>query len=164
MKQRKGRKERGKKGFLVLFSTRRISVTGVQYYEKVAWFMSKKIKISKIFFSLIWQIVPENFSVFSLIQEMRTQRPSLVQTQVRTTVNGWQYVFVSCCLSATSKICCVYRDETNLLCVFSNSECPSVSCSPFPGQIVFIPHILLSIILFLVYKEIEKKFNEFGLL
>ncbi|XP_035313882.1 tyrosine-protein phosphatase non-receptor type 22 isoform X1 [Cricetulus griseus] len=26
-------------------------------------------------------IVPENFSVFSLIQEMRTQRPSLVQTQ-----------------------------------------------------------------------------------
>ncbi|XP_003793907.1 tyrosine-protein phosphatase non-receptor type 22 isoform X1 [Otolemur garnettii] len=26
-------------------------------------------------------IIPENFSVFSLIQEMRTQRPSLVQTQ-----------------------------------------------------------------------------------
>ncbi|XP_052586235.1 tyrosine-protein phosphatase non-receptor type 22 [Peromyscus californicus insignis] len=26
-------------------------------------------------------IVPENFSIFSLIQEMRTQRPSLVQTQ-----------------------------------------------------------------------------------
>lgn len=35
-KQREGRKERGKKGFLVLFSPRRISVTGVQYYEKVA--------------------------------------------------------------------------------------------------------------------------------
>ncbi|KAK2495552.1 hypothetical protein MC885_020257 [Smutsia gigantea] len=30
---------------------------------------------------LIWDIIPENFSVFSLIQEMRTQRPSLVQTQ-----------------------------------------------------------------------------------
>ncbi|KAM5256152.1 tyrosine-protein phosphatase non-receptor type 22 isoform 2-T2 [Ctenodactylus gundi] len=27
------------------------------------------------------EIIPENFSVFSLIQEMRTQRPSLVQTQ-----------------------------------------------------------------------------------
>ncbi|XP_074237330.1 tyrosine-protein phosphatase non-receptor type 22 isoform X3 [Saimiri boliviensis] len=30
-------------------------------------------------------IIPENFSVFSLIQEMRTQRPSLVQTQSQAT-------------------------------------------------------------------------------
>uniref|UniRef100_F7D160 protein-tyrosine-phosphatase n=1 Tax=Callithrix jacchus TaxID=9483 RepID=F7D160_CALJA len=37
------------------------------------------------FWRMIWEyrvlIIPENFSVFSLIQEMRTQRPSLVQTQ-----------------------------------------------------------------------------------
>uniref|UniRef100_A0A8C8Y3D5 protein-tyrosine-phosphatase n=1 Tax=Panthera leo TaxID=9689 RepID=A0A8C8Y3D5_PANLE len=37
------------------------------------------------FWRMIWEysvlIIPENFSVFSLIQEMRTQRPSFVQTQ-----------------------------------------------------------------------------------
>uniref|UniRef100_A0A8C8ZVT2 protein-tyrosine-phosphatase n=1 Tax=Prolemur simus TaxID=1328070 RepID=A0A8C8ZVT2_PROSS len=37
------------------------------------------------FWRMIWEysvlIIPENFSVFNLIQEMRTQRPSLVQTQ-----------------------------------------------------------------------------------
>uniref|UniRef100_A0ABI8AC88 protein-tyrosine-phosphatase n=1 Tax=Felis catus TaxID=9685 RepID=A0ABI8AC88_FELCA len=37
------------------------------------------------FWRMIWEysvlIIPENFSIFSLIQEMRTQRPSFVQTQ-----------------------------------------------------------------------------------
>uniref|UniRef100_A0A4X1T1I5 protein-tyrosine-phosphatase n=1 Tax=Sus scrofa TaxID=9823 RepID=A0A4X1T1I5_PIG len=37
------------------------------------------------FWRMIWEysvlIIPENFSVFNLIQEMRTQRPSFVQTQ-----------------------------------------------------------------------------------
>uniref|UniRef100_A0A8C7AEB4 protein-tyrosine-phosphatase n=1 Tax=Neovison vison TaxID=452646 RepID=A0A8C7AEB4_NEOVI len=37
------------------------------------------------FWRMVWEysvlILPENFSIFSLIQEMRTQRPSFVQTQ-----------------------------------------------------------------------------------
>ncbi|KAJ8784733.1 hypothetical protein J1605_008084 [Eschrichtius robustus] len=56
-------------------------------------------------------IIPENFSVFSLIQEMRTQRPSLVQTQF----TKFLFLFVPVCNALQEQYELVYNAVLELL-------------------------------------------------
>lgn len=62
----------------------------VRYFSVGTFFISFSIDQTNIEALLYWcvcahfQILPPDFSIFNLVQQMRTQRPSLVQTKVAT--------------------------------------------------------------------------------